>query len=94
MKALMEWWTGRIGRIMKLIRGQCDEKDGRRHTPLMIRVPILVTKPLTLSDRKDERASVEPGSLGASKATHSCSPLLSDARPSCSRFRSHSSSQA
>ena len=33
--------------------------------------PTLVTKPLTLSDLKDESTSVEPGSLGASKATHS-----------------------
>lgn len=69
-------------------------KEGKRHTPLIIRVPILVTKPLTLSDRNDDRASVEPGSFGASKATHSCSPFFRDARFSCSRFRSHSSSQA
>ena len=47
------------------------QKEGGRHTPLMIRVPILVTKPLTFSERNDDRASVEPGSVGASKATHS-----------------------
>ena len=40
-------------------------------TPLTMRVPILVTNPLTLSDLRDDRASVEPGSSGASKATHS-----------------------
>ena len=59
-----------------------------------MRVPILVTKPLILSDLNDDRASVEPGSVGASKATHSCSPLFNDAKFSCSKFRSHSSSQA
>ena len=68
--------------------------EGERHTPLTIRVPILVTNPLTLSDRNDDRASVEPGSLGASKSRHSCRPLLRDAKLSCSRFKSHSSSQA
>ena len=68
--------------------------EGKRLTPLTIRVPILVTNPLTLSDRNDDRASVEPGSMGASKATHSCRPLFRDAKLSCSRFRSHSSSQA
>lgn len=31
-------------------------------TPLMMRVPTLVTKPLTLSERRDERTRVEPGS--------------------------------
>lgn len=67
---------------------------GVAHTPLTIRVPILVTKPLTFSDRSDDRARVEPGSFGASKATHSCSPLFRDVRFSCSRFRSHWSSQA
>ena len=66
----------------------------RQHTPLTIRVPILVTKPLTLSDRNDDRARVEPGSVGASKATHSCKPLFRDARDSCSKPRSHSSSHA
>lgn len=65
-----------------------------QHTPLMIRVPILVTKPLIFSDLSDDRASVEPGSVGASKATHSCSPLFRDSKLSCSRFRSHFSSQA
>ena len=70
-----------------------DYKEGQ-HTPLTMRVPILVTKPLILSDLSDDRASVEPGSVGASRARHSCSPLLRDARFSCSRFRSHSSSQA
>ena len=71
-----------------------EEKKRRQHTPLMIRVPILVTKPLTLSERSEDRARVEPGSVGASKATHSCSPLFRDARLSCSKFSSHSSSQA
>ena len=69
-------------------------KKGKRRTPLVIRFPILVTNPLTLSDRNDDRASVDPGSFGANKATHSCSPLFKDAKFSCSRFRSHSSSQA
>ena len=97
----MEWWNGRQKKsrqdnenTSKAFNLMEARKDGRRHTPFTTRVPILVTKPLTLSDRKEDRARVEPGSCGASKATHSCSPLLSDARLSCSKFRSHSSSQA
>ena len=51
--------------------------------------PTLVTKPFTLSDLRDERTSVEPGSLGASKATHSSRPSLSDAKDSWSDSSSH-----
>jgi hypothetical protein len=51
--------------------------------------PTLVTKPLTLSDLKDERTSVEPGSLGASKATHSSRPSFSDAKDSWRDSKSH-----
>ena len=64
------------------------------HTPFTIRVPTLVTKPLTHSDLNDERTSVEPGSFGASKATHSSRPLFNDARVSWNELRSHSSSRA
>lgn len=70
------------------------KKKRGRLTPLVMRVPTLVTKPLILSDLNEDRASVDPGSVGASNATHSCSPLFRDAKLSCSRFRSHSSSQA
>ena len=63
-------------------------------TPLTMRVPTLVTKPFTFSDLSDDRASVEPGSSGASKARHSCRPLFKDARFSCKRLRSHSNSAA
>ncbi len=42
-----------------------------RHTPFITLVPTLVTNPLTLSDRGEDRTSVEPGSCGASKAMHS-----------------------
>ena len=63
-------------------------------TPLTMRVPTLVTKPLTFSDLSDDRARVEPGSSGANKARHSCRPLFKDAKFSCNRLRSHSSSAA
>ena len=59
-----------------------------------MRVPTLVTKPFTFSDLSDDRARVEPGSSGANKARHSCRPLFKDARFSCKRLRSHSSSAA
>ena len=68
---------------------KCNE-----HTPFTIRIPTLVTKPLTLSDLTDEITSVEPGSFGASRAIHSSRPLFRDARVSCSELRSHSSSRA
>lgn len=73
---------------------QSMKKKRGRYTPLVMRVPILVTKPLILSDLNEDRARVEPGSVGASNATHSCSPLFKDAKLSCSRFKSHSSSHA
>ena len=63
-------------------------------TPLMIRVPTLVTKPLTLSDRRDDRTRVEPGSWGARRAVHSSRPLLNEARVSWREVRSHDSSRA
>ncbi len=101
----MEANTSLEGRLQLLRRAKYRDKNSRtvhlkegkkgtQHTPLMIRVPILVTNPLTLSDRREDRARVEPGSVGASKATHSCSPLFRDARLSCSKLSSHSSSQA
>lgn len=65
-----------------------------RFTPLMMRVPTLVTKPLTLSERRDERTRVEPGSCGARRAMHSPRPLRNDARVSWRELRSHSSSRA
>lgn len=37
----------------------------RLHTPFTILVPTRVTKPLTLSERREDRTSVEPGSIGA-----------------------------
>ena len=63
-------------------------------TPLTIRVPTLVMKPLTLSDLGDDTTKVEPGSLGASKAMHSSRPLLKETKVSCKLMRSHSSSRA
>lgn len=58
-------------------------------TPFTIRVPTRVTNPLTLSDREEEIARVVPGSSGASRATHSCSPLFREPRFSCKRSSSH-----
>ena len=58
-------------------------------TPLTIFVPTLVTNPLTLSDLEDETTSVDPGSLGASKAIHSSNPFLSEAKDSCNELSRH-----
>ncbi len=66
----------------------------RRHTPLTTPVPTLVTKPLTLSDRGEDRTSVEPGSRGASRAMHSSRPSLKEAKVSWRELSSHSSSLA
>ena len=55
--------------------------------------PTLVTNPLTLSDRREESTKVEPGSFGASRATHSSRPSFSEANDSCSDSRSHWSSR-
>lgn len=63
-------------------------------TPLVIRVPTRVMKPLTLSDRSEDNTSVEPGSFGANKSAHSVRPSLNDVRDSCSDFRSHFNSLA
>lgn len=63
-------------------------------TPLTILVPTLVTNPFTLSERNDERTSVEPGSFGASKATHSSSPSFKETNESCRDSSSHWSSLA
>lgn len=64
------------------------------HTPLTNFVPTLVTNPLTLSDLCDESTSVEPGSRGASRATHSSNPSFRAASESCKDSSSHSSSLA
>ena len=56
--------------------------------------PTLVTTPLTLSDLRDDRTSVEPGSFGASKAMHSSRPSLSDANESWRDSNSHRSSRS
>lgn len=63
-------------------------------TPLTMRVPALVTKPLTHSDLWVERARVEPFSVGASSAAHSSRPSLRDCRVSWRDNKSHSSSRA
>lgn len=63
-------------------------------TPFTILVPIRVTKPLTLSERSDERTSVEPGSAGASNFTHSSKPSFKAAKEDCNEFRYHCSSLA
>ena len=63
-------------------------------TPLTMRVPTRVTKPLTVSDRWVDKASVVPGSCGVSRARHSSRPLFKEGKASCSAWRSHSSSAA
>ena len=63
-------------------------------TPLTTLVPTLVTNPLTLSDRGDDKTSVEPGSWGARRAMHSSSPSLKEASVSWRELSSHSSSLA
>ena len=67
---------------------------GIEPTPFTIRVPTLVTKPLTLSDLIEEMTSVEPGSFGARRAMHSSRPLFRDAKVSWRELRSHFSSRA
>jgi len=59
---------------------------------LTIFEPTLVTKPLTCSERSDERTRVEPGSLWASSSAHSRRPSLKEAKDSWREFNSHSSS--
>jgi hypothetical protein len=54
----------------------------------------LITNPLTLSDLREDSTRVEPGSLGASKATHSSRPSFSEAKDSWSDSRSHWSSRS
>jgi hypothetical protein len=61
-------------------------------TPLTMRVPTLVTKPFKLSERWEERARVEPYSVGARREAHSSRPALRDFRVSWRATRSHSSS--
>lgn len=63
-----------------------------KHTPLTTLVPIRVTKPLTLSDRNDERTRVDPGSCGAKRAAHACRPSFKETSDSWSDCKSHSSS--
>jgi hypothetical protein len=59
-----------------------------------MRVPILVIRPLRLSDRTDDSTSVEPFSDGASRAAHSSKPAFSDCSVSRSCTSSQSSSRA
>lgn len=54
--------TGAMTVYFYNILNQSMVTDSSPLTPLMMRVPILVTKPLTLSDRNEDRASVDPGS--------------------------------
>lgn len=56
-------------------------------------MPILVTKPFTLSDRRDDSTSVDPGSLGANNSTHSSKPSFNAARDVCRDSKSQSSSR-
>ena len=63
-----------------------------QHTPLTSFVPILVTNPLTLSDRSDESTRVEPGSFVANKAAHSSRPSLRAPSECWRDFSSHCSS--
>lgn len=55
-------------------------KKSHQLTPFTILVPTLVTNPLTLSDLNEDSASVDPGSLGASRATHSSKPFFKEAK--------------
>lgn len=68
-------------------------RGNSKHTPFIIFVPILVTKPLTLSDRGDDKTKVEPGSLGARSNAHSWRPSFRERRDSCRERSSHSSSR-
>ena len=63
-------------------------------TPLTMRVPTRVMWPFTLSDRAEETARVEPGSIGARSAEHSSRPDFRDSKVSCKDSRSHASSRA
>jgi hypothetical protein len=71
-------------------------RDARRSlmSPFTMRVPTLVTKPLRLSDRYEDKARVEPFSDGASRAATSSSPAFRDCNVSCRAARSHWSSLA
>ena len=60
----------------------------------MIRVPTRVMWPFTLSDRAEETARVEPGSIGARRALHSSNPDLRDCNVSWRDSSSHANSAA
>lgn len=78
-----------------LRRGEPGTQGGSAaHTPLVMRVPMRVMRPLRLSERTDDSTSVDPFSEGASKAAHSSSPALSDCSVSLSWSSSQSSSRA
>ena len=62
-------------------------------TPLTMRVPTRVTRPLRLSERTEVKTSVDPFSDGASSAAHSSRPAFSDCSVSLSWTSSHSSSR-
>lgn len=79
---------------MKNIEGNNNNNKAQLHTPLTILLPTLVTNPFRLSDRGEDTTKVEPGSLGASSATHSLNPSLKEASVSCSELSNQSSSCA
>lgn len=73
--------------------GQRQTARGETRTPLTMRVPTRVTRPLRLSERTDDSTSVEPFSDGASRAAHSSSPALSACSVSVSCSSNHPSSR-
>jgi len=73
-------------------RDRSDISKSDTRTPFVIFVPMRVTKPFTLSERKDDKTSVEPGSTGASSFTHSSKPSFNAAKDDCKDLRYHWSS--
>lgn len=65
-----------------------------QRTPLTTRVPMRVTNPLRLSERREESTNVEGPLSGESRAAQSSSPDLREAKVSWSEESSHSSSLA
>jgi hypothetical protein len=89
------WWETWQTKL-DVLRGvsSCTRTERGRHTPLVMRVPMRVMRPLRLSERTEVSTSVEPFSEGASRAAHSSRPALSDCSVSRSWTSSHSSSRA
>lgn len=77
-----------------MVLGRALRGIGLEHTPLTIRVPTRVIKPLRLSERWEETTRVEPCSVGASRDDTSSRPALRSLSVSCKAARSHSSSLA